>query len=50
MDLLDDEPANVMAVARAVALAADERLKSLSTDPTLAYCFWLLVLQPQLEA
>jgi hypothetical protein len=32
----------VAEVARATVLAADHQLRSLSGDPSLAYCFWLL--------
>lgn len=40
--LIDEDPHNTAAVARAVAQAADERLKALANDPSLIYCFWVL--------
>lgn len=40
--LLDASPNNAAEVAAATATAADARLASLSKDPSLNYCFWLL--------
>lgn len=41
--LLDHAPDDVPAVARATVVAAESHLRSLSRDPSLTYCFWLLV-------
>lgn len=40
--LLESSPGDTAAVARATIVAADRQLRSLSNDPSLAYCFWLL--------
>jgi hypothetical protein len=40
--LLDESPVDVSAVARATALAAEERLRELAHDPALTRCFWVL--------
>jgi hypothetical protein len=40
--LLAQSPDDVPAVARATAVAAEARLRSLGRDPVLGYCFWLL--------
>jgi hypothetical protein len=42
VELLDSSPGDTAAVARAVIEAADDRLRRLSRDPSVAYCFWLL--------
>lgn len=42
VELLDSSPADPGAVARAAALAAEDRLRALARDPSLTYCFWLL--------
>ncbi len=41
--LLDQSPNDVPAVARTTAWAAEARLRQLGRDPSLVYCFWLLV-------
>ena len=40
--LLDEDPANVSAIAGATARAAHQELERLRGDPSLSYCFWLL--------
>lgn len=40
--LLDDSPDDIPAVARATVSAAESRLRELSQDPSLTYCFWVL--------
>lgn len=40
--LLEQSPDDVAAVARATVVAAEVRLRELSHDPSLGYCFWLL--------
>jgi len=40
--LLEESPDDVSAVARAVAAAAEGRLRELARDPSVGYCFWLL--------
>ena len=40
--MLRQSPNDVAAVARATDSAAEDRLRELSRDPSLAYCFWLL--------
>ena len=42
LKLLEFEPDDIGGVAGATALAAERRLRELSSDPSLAYCFWLL--------
>ena len=41
--LLDQSPDDVAGVARATVTAAEVRLRELSRDPSLVYCFWVLV-------
>lgn len=40
--LLDTAPQDYAGIASGVVLAADSKLKELSSDPSLGYCFWLL--------
>ena len=40
--LLDQSPDDVAGVARATVTAAEGRLRELSRDPSLVYCFWVL--------
>ncbi len=40
--LLDDSPDDIPAVARATVTAAEARMRELSRDPSLTYCFWIL--------
>lgn len=40
--LLDHSPDDVPAIARATVTAAETRLRELSHDPSLVYCFWVL--------
>ncbi len=40
--LLDESPDEVPAITRASLLAAEGRLRELSHDRSLTYCFWLL--------
>lgn len=40
--LLEESPGNAEDVSRATAVAADEWLLRLKSDPSLTYCFWLL--------
>lgn len=40
--LIDDSPDNIPAVAAGTISATDARLRSLPTDPSLVYCYWLL--------
>ena len=40
--LLDQSPDDVAGVARATVIAAEVRLRELSRDPSLVYCFWVL--------
>lgn len=40
--LLDAPDVDSFDVARATVAAAEERLRGLASDPSLAYCFWLL--------
>ena len=40
--LLDDSPTDVPAVARATAVAAEDRLRQLARDPSISFSFWLL--------
>ena len=42
VNLLDQTPDDVPALARASLFAAEGRLRQLSHDPSLTYCFWLL--------
>jgi hypothetical protein len=42
LELLEASPEDVSAIASATALAAERRLRELSNDPSLAYCFWIL--------
>lgn len=43
VELLDQAPSDVPAVAGAALFAAERRLKELEHDPSLEYCYWLLV-------
>lgn len=43
VDLLRGPTLDTRAIAGATVKAADGRLKELSSDPSLSYCFWLLV-------
>src|SRR5215212_6903917 len=42
LDSLERSPENVGAIASATTVAAERRLRELSNDPSLAYCFWIL--------
>lgn len=42
VDLLHAPQLNAPSVAGAVTHAAERRLQTLSTDPSVTYCFWLL--------
>jgi len=42
VELLDTAPEDTAGIAAAVVLAADSRLRDLASDPSPAYCFWLL--------
>jgi len=42
VELLNEPSLNASAVASATALAAEQRLRGLSRDPTLVHCFWIL--------
>jgi hypothetical protein len=42
VQLLDESPDDVAAVARASLEASTGRLRELGNDPSLAFCFWLL--------
>lgn len=42
VDLLDEPSLDAPKVAQATALAAGQRLRRLSNDPTLVHCFWIL--------
>jgi hypothetical protein len=42
VQLLDQSPEDVSAVTRATLTTASERLRQLTRDPWLSFCFWLL--------
>jgi hypothetical protein len=42
VELLEAAPEDVSAIASATTVAAELRLRELSNDPSLAYCFWVL--------
>ncbi len=42
VELLDTAPEDAPNIAAAVAAAAEHRLRQLSDDPSLRYCFWIL--------
>lgn len=42
VDLLDAKPGDTSLVARSTVIAAEDYLRSLASDPSLTYCFWLL--------
>jgi hypothetical protein len=42
VQLLDTNPEDTTGIAASVVDAADRRLRELSSDPSLGYCFWLL--------